>query len=153
MILRPFLVALCLPLLLTVCAETLKLQELATSGSNVPVEPASTTGLPTVDLQTERSANSGLMQIKWSASAFDGSGVTLAVIDSGIDTGHEEFAGAIHPDSYNVASSNENLSDELGHGTNVSGVIGARKKLQGHGRGVAQCEPYGAQNRPRRGHF
>lgn len=112
------------------CAETLKLQELA-SNSGVPVEPATSTGLPEVDLETERSANSGLKQIKWSASAFDGSGITVAVVDSGIDMSHEEFAGAIHPDSYNVASSNTDVSDELGHGTNVSGVIGARENYRG----------------------
>ncbi len=130
MILRPFLVALGLAAFLSGCAETLKLQELA-SNSGVPVEPASSTGLPEVDLETEREANSGLMQIKWSASAFDGTGVTLAVVDSGIDMDHEEFAGAIHADSYNVASSNNDLTDELGHGTNVSGVIGARENYKG----------------------
>ncbi len=130
MILRSFLVCASVVGLLSGCAETLKLKELA-SNTGTTVEPTTESGLPSVDLQTERSANSGLMQIKWSASAFDGTGVTLAVIDSGIDTSHEEFEGALHPDSYNVASSNQDLSDNLGHGTNVAGVIGARENYKG----------------------
>lgn len=128
--LRPFLVALPLLLLLTACAETLKLSELS-GNSNLPAETSTTTSLPTVDLATERRANGGLMQIRWSASAYDGTGVMVGVIDSGIDVDHEEFSGAIHADSYNVASSNTDLNDELGHGTNVAGVIGARENYKG----------------------
>ncbi len=68
-----------------------------------------------------------------------GSGVTIAVIDTGIDTDHPEFQGIISEYSYNatedkivkdyVLESGEYdwslIEDEQGHGTAVSGVIAA----------------------------
>ncbi len=70
-----------------------------------------------------------------------GSGITVAVIDTGIDTDHPEFAGRISEYSYNatedkivkdytLASGGYDWSlveDEVGHGTAVSGVIAASK--------------------------
>lgn len=68
-----------------------------------------------------------------------GSGITVAVIDTGIDTDHPEFAGRISEYSYNAtedkivkdyttASGGYDWSlveDEQGHGTSVAGVIAA----------------------------
>jgi len=68
-----------------------------------------------------------------------GSGITVAVIDSGIDTDHPEFAGRISEYSYNATEdkivkdyTTENgeydwslIEDEQGHGTAVTGVIAA----------------------------
>ena len=70
---------------------------------------------------------------------YKGSGVTIAVIDTGIDTDHPEFAGVISEYSYNatedkivkdyVLESGEYdwslIEDEQGHGTAVAGVIAA----------------------------
>ncbi len=128
--LRSFLIVLPALLFLSACAETLKLSELS-GASTTSNGSSSTDSLPTVDLASERRTNTGLMQIRWSASAFDGAGVTVAVVDSGIDVDHEEFAGALDPNSYNVASSNTDLGDQLGHGTNVAGIIGARENYKG----------------------
>ncbi len=68
-----------------------------------------------------------------------GSGVTVAVIDTGIDTDHPEFAGRISELSYNASEDKvvkdyltadgvydwSLIEDEQGHGTAVAGVIAA----------------------------
>ncbi len=70
---------------------------------------------------------------------YRGSGITVAVIDTGIDTDHPEFSGKISEYSYNATedkivkdytledgSYNWSLiEDEQGHGTSVAGVIAA----------------------------
>ena len=80
-----------------------------------------------------------------------GSGVTVAVIDTGIDTDHPEFAGKISEYSYNASEDKivkdyllENgeydwslIEDEQGHGTAVTGVIAA----QMNGSGVVGLAP------------
>lgn len=56
--------------------------------------------------------------------------VTIAIIDTGIDTSHEEFIGRISSLSYNTVTNVSGLSavvDDYGHGTMVAGVIGANK--------------------------
>ena len=71
-----------------------------------------------------------------------GRGVLVAVIDTGIDMGHEDLAGAITaaetaiPDDYYGELSMfpeeyQGGKDNLGHGTHVAGVIGARKNQFG----------------------
>lgn len=61
-----------------------------------------------------------------------GQGITVAVIDTGIDTDHPEFAGRIRVDSYNATEDKTVeeygwavIEDEQGHGTASSGVIAA----------------------------
>jgi len=49
--------------------------------------------------------------------------IVIAVIDTGIETTHEEFKNKIHPEGYNFILNNDNIYDIHGHGTNVSGVI------------------------------
>lgn len=56
--------------------------------------------------------------------------VTVAIIDSGIDTDHQEFVGRISELSYNAYTEQVGISyveDDLGHGTNVAGVIAAKR--------------------------
>ena len=68
-----------------------------------------------------------------------GQGITVAVIDTGIDTDHPEFAGRISEYSYNATEDKvvkdylladgsydwSLIEDEQGHGTSVAGVIAA----------------------------
>ena len=65
-------------------------------------------------------------ELAWGLST--GEGVLVAVIDTGIDTDHPEFAGRISADSYN-AHTNEiglaHVEDTNGHGTHVAGIIAA----------------------------
>lgn len=50
--------------------------------------------------------------------------ITVAVLDSGINSGHEIFRGtAISPDSMNIVEPGGSIEDDNGHGTMVSGVI------------------------------
>ena len=62
-----------------------------------------------------------------------GKGITVAVIDTGIDTDHPEFSGRISEYSYNATEDKivkdysdwSLVEDEQGHGTAVTGVIAA----------------------------
>ncbi len=50
--------------------------------------------------------------------------VTVAVIDSGIDPTHPEFAGRLLP-GYDFIRNTSTLNDPCGHGTHVAGIIAA----------------------------
>ena len=61
-----------------------------------------------------------------------GAGITVAVIDSGIDTDHPDFRGRISDRSYDATNDRvvsdfglEVIEDEDGHGTSVAGIIAA----------------------------
>ena len=60
-------------------------------------------------------------------SGATGLGVTVGVIDSGIDPNSHEFTGRIHPQSADVTGAGRPLGDEDGHGTEVTRVIAAAK--------------------------
>lgn len=53
----------------------------------------------------------------------EAAGVTVAVVDSGIDAGHPDLAGSIA--SYANYVSAEDDRDLIGHGTHVSGIVAA----------------------------
>jgi thermitase len=50
--------------------------------------------------------------------------VLVAIIDSGIDLEHPEFAGRLTP-GYDYVQYDEVPQDEFGHGTHVAGIVGA----------------------------
>ncbi|MFN8532862.1 MAG: S8 family serine peptidase [Dehalococcoidia bacterium] len=50
--------------------------------------------------------------------------ITVAVIDSGVDLTHPEFAGRILP-GWNFVAKDGNANDDYGHGTHVAGIIAA----------------------------
>ena len=47
--------------------------------------------------------------------------VTIAILDSGINSNHEDLKDSIVP-GYNFADDNQNTNDTLGHGTHVAGI-------------------------------
>ncbi|HEX2296220.1 MAG TPA: S8 family serine peptidase [Actinomycetota bacterium] len=72
----------------------------------------------------------------------DGSGITIGIVDSGVDLGHPDFACgklAVHPGS-NIGSkkSPNTPQDKDGHGTHVAGIAGA---CTNNGVGVAGVAP------------
>jgi membrane-anchored mycosin MYCP len=56
-----------------------------------------------------------------------GGGVTVAVLDSGVDAGHPQLAGRVEPGFDALAGSGRADNDCLGTGTQVAGVIAARQ--------------------------
>ena len=89
----------------------------------------------------------GLLQVgapaAWTAST--GAGVTVGVVDSGIDAAHEDLAGKV-VDGADCVGSNGNpalcqpggTADSNGHGTHVAGIIAA---ITNNGIGVASMAP------------
>ena len=77
--------------------------------------------------QVEYDVSNGASSINSAAAykaGFNGSGVTIGVVDSGIDQNQIEFTGRISPLSRDFAG-NASVQDEEGHGTSVAGVLGA----------------------------
>jgi serine protease AprX len=73
----------------------------------------------------------------WSGQAghvYTGAGTTVALIDSGIDASHPDFAG--HVMAVNVNKRATSAADGYGHGTHVAGIIGGRDP-SGHYLGMA----------------
>jgi len=67
--------------------------------------------------------------------------VRVAIIDTGIDSDHDEFTGRISPLSYNAYFEEvgiDAVEDDHGHGTMVAGVIGAIKDNSKGIAGIAQ---------------
>jgi len=60
------------------------------------------------------------------AAGGSGAGVTVGIIDTGVDPSHPEFAGALHPASRDLVRGGA-LVDGSGHGTAVAGLVGARR--------------------------
>ncbi|MFD2717738.1 S8 family serine peptidase [Hymenobacter monticola] len=99
----------------------------------------------TFSLSPARAGADIKMEDAWSISQGDSS-VTVAIIDSGIKLDHPEFAGRIWRNrreiagngidddnngfvddvrGWNFVSNTNNPADDMGHGTNVAGIIGA----------------------------
>jgi hypothetical protein len=53
-----------------------------------------------------------------------GSGITVAILDSGVDGTHPDLQGQLVP-GWNFYDNNSNTADVYGHGTMVAGVVGA----------------------------
>ncbi len=67
-----------------------------------------------------------------------GAGVTVAVIDTGVDASHPDLAGQVLPGADFVTDTQGVSTDPNGHGTHVAGTIAA---LTGNGVGVSAVAP------------
>ena len=86
---------------------------------------------------TEFQANYGLASIN-ALTAYDnsgtGSGITVAVIDTGIDQTHTDLTGNTSASSASAGSIASSVQDTNGHGTQVAGIIAAaRNSVDTHG--------------------
>ncbi|NUU34622.1 S8 family peptidase [Pseudomonas sp. C2B4] len=114
---------------------------------------------PTVERGTfetpEYQAQKGLSVIKAShlyARGGTGQGVTVALIDSGLNTDLSEFEGRIADPGFDHVENRPATHDRLGHGTQMAGILAANKNNQGmHGVAFnAQLIPFrfGDDNEP-----
>lgn len=60
----------------------------------------------------------------WEGANVSGEGITIAVIDTGVDLDHPEFRGRI-VDGYDFINFDRSADDDQGHGTHVAGSIAA----------------------------
>jgi type VII secretion-associated serine protease mycosin len=66
-----------------------------------------------------------------------GSGITVAVVDTGVDLDHPDLSGRLIA-GHNFVSNNSNPQDDVGHGTMVAGIIAADRNNH---RGIAGIAP------------
>jgi len=63
-------------------------------------------------------------------SGYDGSGITISIIDTGIDLNHPDLEGKIIG-GYDFVDNDEMPEDDNGHGTQVAGIIASNGNLKG----------------------
>jgi subtilase-type serine protease len=83
---------------------------------------------------TEATANQGLVQINAQAAnrlGFTGAGVTVGVLDSGIDAAHPDLKPNLADFSFDGNTGGPALRDYNMHGTHVSGIIAAARNGSG----------------------
>ncbi|MEV6599199.1 type VII secretion-associated serine protease mycosin [Actinoplanes sp. NPDC051346] len=83
------------------------------------------------DSVRERQWHLSALKISEAHQATRGAGITVALIDSGVDTQHRDLTGAILPGKDFESSDGDGREDLIGHGTNLAGIIAGR----GHGEG------------------
>ncbi|TKJ44299.1 hypothetical protein CEE36_00735 [candidate division TA06 bacterium B3_TA06] len=71
--------------------------------------------------------NMRITKTNWAWNVSTADGVKVGIIDTGIDTDHEDLVDNINFEfSYNFYNNNINIEDGNGHGTHVSGIAGAK---------------------------
>lgn len=93
-------------------------------GCSLPTDPAFTQQWHHSNRVTTNMAEPSVQSVAAWDITTGSTGVTLAVLDTGIATGVTEFAGRLLP-GYNFAYTNDNVSDDHGHGTAVAGTAAA----------------------------
>lgn len=86
-------------------------------------------GLANAQKTPEEEKSPGVYQIKAPALyslGVTGLNVTAAILDTGLMVTHPEFGVRVRP-GYNAFDGSSNVTDGNGHGTHVSGIIGAGK--------------------------
>lgn len=65
-------------------------------------------------------------------NTYNGSGIVVAILDTGIDYNHEDLLGKYIPaNSYDYVNIDNDPMDDNGHGTHVAGTIGANNNSIG----------------------
>ena len=86
----------------------------------------------TYDVPVRASVEPGIAAVRapevWSGLANRGAGVTVAIIDTGIDYMHSSLGGGFGPGfkvvgGYDFANKDDDPIDDAGHGTHVAGIV------------------------------
>lgn len=64
--------------------------------------------------------------LAWDVSTRRGTGITVAVLDSGVDFQHPDLANQLLTTGWDFVNDDSNADDDNGHGTQVAGIIAAR---------------------------
>jgi subtilisin family serine protease len=69
----------------------------------------------------------------WNDLNTMGRGITVAVIDTGVDNQNEDLISNIHESSRSFIDNDLSITDVVGHGTKMAGIIGATGKHKVYG--------------------
>jgi len=81
----------------------------------------------TIQLQTSANATGAGSLLD---AGYNGSGITVAVIDTGIDQSHADLQGKVAK-QYDFVNNDDNATDDNGHGTHVAGIVAANGDIRG----------------------
>src|ERR1700722_2141452 len=114
------------------------LAELANDPNVAYISPGRPVAM-TANPATEQFASAVEADVAASTYAFDGTGIGVAVIDSGIanhaDLGNGAKSRVVYSQSF--VAGDTTTSDKFGHGTHVAGLIGGNGSSSGNGNGYA----------------
>jgi serine protease len=91
------------------------------------------------DVYRSRQWSLATMNVAQAWQSSTGTGITVAVIDSGVDAAHPDLAGQVLPGIDLIAGTEGVSSDPNGHGTHVAGTIAA---VTGNNTGVTAVAPH-----------
>ena len=89
-------------------------------------EPDSVGGISTVPTDMQPNSSTSHIRVPEYMNTLDISklrSITVAVVDTGVDTAHEYLQGRIVSGGYDFIESDTDVTDDNGHGTHVSGII------------------------------
>lgn len=88
---------------------------------------------PPITFSTEQILSYEVQRVGVPASGSDGTGVGIAVLDTGIDFNHPDLkpAGNTPATAFNALAPGASCQDDGGHGTHVSGLIAAQNNTIG----------------------
>ncbi|WP_234018927.1 MULTISPECIES: type VII secretion-associated serine protease mycosin [unclassified Streptomyces] len=69
----------------------------------------------------------------WEGTSLRGDGITVAVIDTGVDKNNPQLAGKVLPGKSFAGKGSKATADSVGHGTKVAGIIAAKDGFTGTG--------------------
>jgi type VII secretion-associated serine protease mycosin len=86
---------------------------------------------------TAQSSYLSMLRVDRAWDISQGSGITVAVVDTGVDLDHPDLAGRLVA-GHNFVNNSSNPQDDVGHGTMVAGIIAADRNNH---RGIAGIAP------------
>ena len=93
--------------------------------------PAPTPAPPATNFNTAEARRTDSFAFHGALTAYNrnitGTGVIAGVIDSGIDIDSPEYAGRIHPQSFDATGSGRSIDGEGSHGTQVAQILAGAK--------------------------